>query len=446
MDYTANRDDVIVVTVADSQALKEIDPSPLKKVYVTKYQETFTYQPNTKEVNNDITVIDKWVMDTPKNYKASWFASTYSTVSQAINLQRGYDYATSKKTPFIIDGEFFIGGRDQKFDSVQNEKAALILRSNSILKFSPNAKLKVINNNYTNYNVLVARNISNVQVLNANLIGDRIQHVYTSGSTHEWGYGIALYDNINNIKIINPIIQNMTGDGIYIGREWGSKNTSHPKNIDIISAKIDQVRRNGITLSAGENIKILKPIITDISLKYNTIAPSSAIDIEPEEYQNSTLSTLKNCIIDSLTAIRVRSPIQANITKMGRVIDVKFTGKTKLLDSESSAVIFLYDKTQESKSTKGHIIINDLDVKGSQFSPNFALNQDAFKFIIKKLTVERDITMYMLDNSTQKYKGVFIENVNTNKNVKAIYNFDYSKIRPLKPNYYINYPVSIKSK
>ncbi|WP_173912033.1 hypothetical protein [Acinetobacter sp. Marseille-Q1618] len=446
MDYNKNIDDFAVITVEDVQNLKMIKPAPSQKVYVKKYQQNFTFQSNNKEPDNGVTVIGNWVMDTPESYKASWFASPYSVSSQAINLQKGYDYATLKKKPFIIDGEFFVGGRDQQFDSVQNEKTALILRSDSILKFSPNAKLKVIDNNYTNYNVLVARNVFNVQVLNAKLVGDRVKHTYTSGSTHEWGYGIALYDGIKNIKIINPIIQDMTGDGIYIGREWGSKNTSHPKNVDIISATIERVRRNGITLSAGENVKIIKPLITDVSLKYNSVAPSAAIDIEPEEYQKSTPSTLKNCIIDSLTTVRVRSPIQVNVSKMGRFIDVNFIGKTKLLDSESSAVIFLYDKTKESKSTKGRIIIDDLNIKGSHFSPNFALNQENFKFIINNLTVEKDITMYMLDNSTRKYKGVYIKNIHTNKDVKAIYNFDYSKIKPMKPNYYINYPVSLKLK
>jgi len=392
--------------------------------------------------------IEELAKANPNGYKASWFADKNSVKLQTKELQSGYDYAASKKVPFIIDGVYYVDGQAQKYDSAQNSKASIILRSNSTLKFEPGAKLITYPNNYSSYTALVARNVSNVNIVSPVLIGDRASHKYSGNNTHEWGYGLAIYDGSKNINVTNPIIEDMTGDGIYIGREWGSVKNNPPSNIQITNAKISKVRRNGITIASAEGLLIKNPIITDISQQFNTVAPSAAIDIEPEEPNNTEKSSIKNVVIDSLKAVRVKSPIQTNLTDK-RTIDVKFTGITNLIDSASSAVIFAYDNTNDTKSITGSIIIDNLVVKGSEFSPNLSLKQDNFKFNIRNLKSEKDITVYLIGNTKEinKYKGFLIQNVDSKKKIKAVYNFDYATKKPEKlisPKYDINYPMEVK--
>lgn len=428
--------------------VKTVSGSLFQKIQVKDINQSFTYQPNTTEKTNNITVIGKWVMDKPSEYKASWFAAKNSEKSQARQLQIGYDYATSKSTPFTIDGVFTVDGRAQNFDSAQNSKAAIVLRSNSTLKFQPNSKLLTQKNNYSAYTILVARNVSNVNIISPVLIGDREQHLYLNGDTHEWGYGLAIYDGAKNIKISNPTIEDMTGDGIYIGREWGSTTNNPPKNIQITNATINRVRRNGITISSADGVVIKNPTITDISDKYKTIAPSAAIDIEPEEAMNTPISSIRNVVIDSLTSIRVKSPIQTNLTDK-RTIDVNFTGTTKLIDSTSSAVIFAYDNTESTKSISGNINIDNLEIIGSDFSPNLSLKQDIFNFNINNIKLDRKMTFYLIGNTKNinKYNGFSIKNIQKKNGDSAIFNFDYAEKKPStlsKPKYKINYPISIK--
>lgn len=438
----------VVKTVPSITYVKAVSGSLYQKIHVQDINQNYSYQPNTPEKNNNVTVINKWVMDKPPEYKASWFAIKNSTKSQASLLQLGYDYATSKKTPFTIDGIFTVDGQAQKYDSAQNSKAALVLRSDSTLKFEPGAKIVTQKNDYSAYTVMVARNVSNVNVLSPVLIGDRVKHSYTKSSTHEWGYGLAIYDGSKDIFISNPIIEDMTGDGIYIGREWGSTNDNPPKNIQIISAKISKVRRNGITISSADGVVIKSPTITDVSEQYKTVAPSAAIDIEPEEAINTPLSSIKNVIIDSLTSIRVKSPLQTNLTSK-RIVNVKFTGETKLIDSTSSAVLFAYDNAVDSNSIKGNISIDNLVVSGSDFSPNLSLKQNNFSFDIKNLKLDKNITVYLIGNTqdVKKYNGFSIRNIQTKNKVTAFYNFDYAEKKPLKlskPKYEINYLINIK--
>lgn len=391
--------------------------------------------------------IEELVKANPTEYKASWFADKNSDKLQTKELQAGYDYATSKKIPFIIDGVYYVDGQAQKYDSAQNSKASLILRSNSTLKFEPGAKLITKTNSYSSYITLVARNVFNVNVVSPVLIGDGASHKYSGNNTHEWGYGLAVYDGTKNITVTDPVIEDMTGDGIYIGREWGSVKDNPPKNIKISNAKISKVRRNGITIASVDGLTIKAPNITDISDKYNTVAPSAAIDIEPEESANTEKSSIKNVIIDSLTAIRVKSPIQTNLTDK-RTVDVKFTGITNLIDSTSSAQIFAYDNTIDTKSITGGITIDNLVIKGNEFAPNLSLKQDIFKFNIKNLSAEKDMTVYLIGNTKEisKYNGFSIQNIDSKVKIKAKYNFDYATKKPQKlisPKYKINYPIEI---
>lgn len=160
----------------------------------------------------------------------------------------------------------------------------LRLKSDSGVLFQKNSKLIMKPNSEELYGVLYLENVHNVKVYFANLEGDRDNHQGTEG---EWGMGIFLRSS-QDIKIYKPIVKKMWGDGIYIGNL-----NSISKNIDIEYAFIDENRRNGISIIAGEKITISNSIISNT---YGA-SPEYGIDIEPNKPEDE----LKNIVLSNNT-------------------------------------------------------------------------------------------------------------------------------------------------
>lgn len=126
------------------------------------------------------------------------------------------------------------------------------------------------------YSNFTFRNLKNVTLYNGIIVGDRQEHNFSnnSNSTHEWGHGIKIFGG-DNIKIINLEIYDMIGDGIYIC----SEDNKNPTNIKIKNLIISNCRRQGISIIAGENIKIDGCEINNIS----GTNPQSGIDLESNQ-------------------------------------------------------------------------------------------------------------------------------------------------------------------
>lgn len=160
----------------------------------------------------------------------------------------------------------------------------LKLKSNSSVLFQKNSKLILKPNSEELYGLIYIENVKNVDVYFANLVGDRDQHLDTKG---EWGMGIFIRSS-ENININNPQISEMWGDGIYIG------NLNQPsKNIEVNGAFIDNNRRNGISIIAGEKINIKNSVISNT----NGTIPEYGIDIEP----NKPDDVLKDIVLSNNT-------------------------------------------------------------------------------------------------------------------------------------------------
>src|SRR5690606_38776759 len=115
----------------------------------------------------------------------------------------------------------------------------LSLKTNSQLYFQEGSVLKMLKNDKGTYAVIKIDNVNNVKVYNPHLIGDRDEHIGDSG---EWGMGIDIRSS-NNVRIDNPYIRNMWGDGIYFGVRSSKKVN---ENILVEGGLIDYSRRNGI--------------------------------------------------------------------------------------------------------------------------------------------------------------------------------------------------------
>jgi len=159
-----------------------------------------------------------------------------------------------------------------------NSGSTVIFRDSSLLLMLPSSQVW--------YQVIGINNVHDVKVYFPRIKGDRMRHIGMEG---EWGFGIAI-TNSKNVKIIQPIVSNCWGDGIYINdlaknQEFG--------NIFIDGAWLDNNRRNGISIIDGSNISIINSLISNT----NGTMPSSGIDIEP----NNGNGELKKITLNNIT-------------------------------------------------------------------------------------------------------------------------------------------------
>jgi hypothetical protein len=149
--------------------------------------------------------------------------------------------------------------------------------SGSVLKLKPSA--------LDSYKMIEIKNRTNVTLINPVLIGDRQQHLATTG---EHGTGISITGASSSVKIYSPKVSQTWGDGIYIG------GTS--KDILVDKARISKAGRNGITIVSGINITLADPYI-EYSDRIN---PMAGIDIEP----NETTDNLQNIKITNPVTVK----------------------------------------------------------------------------------------------------------------------------------------------
>jgi hypothetical protein len=145
----------------------------------------------------------------------------------------------------------------------------LKLRDNSVLLFQAKSKIIIEPNNLTNYEILNLNGVKNVKVYFPNIIGDKYKHL---ASTGEWGFGISIR-GAKDVLIIEPKVYETWGDGIYIGK-LGNECS---ERINVVNALINDVRRNGISITCGTDINILSPVLSNT----NGNNPKSGLDIEP---------------------------------------------------------------------------------------------------------------------------------------------------------------------
>ena len=169
----------------------------------------------------------------------------------------------------------------------------LKLKSNVTLQMSPTTVLGVIPNAAAHYEVLHIGGVSNVNINSGVLWGDRLTHKGTSG---EHGFGVAILGS-SNVTVTGTASNNMWGDGFYIGNgpTFGSSLKTRSTNVKLIDVTADNNRRQGISVTSGKDISIVRAKLTNT----NGAAPSAGIDVEP----NGKTDILQNIsIVDTYTA------------------------------------------------------------------------------------------------------------------------------------------------
>lgn len=149
----------------------------------------------------------------------------------------------------------------------------------------------------TTYNMIYILDVSNVEIYNLNIIGDKYTHLAIAG---EHGHGVNIRGRCNNIRLYNPNVSSCWGDGFYIGQK-GADREDTPSNIFIYNPVADKCRRQGMSITSVNGLVMDNPVFTNTKSSDSRFTlvngPHAGIDIEPNYYQ----SQLNNIVINNMT-------------------------------------------------------------------------------------------------------------------------------------------------
>lgn len=191
-------------------------------------------------------------------------------------------------TVFVPPGTYLINGdvRDVKKKLVPGH--AIRLRSKMHLEIHKNAILKAKPTDAQQCYVIYAYRVDDVQISGGKIIGERDQHLTTTG---EFGHGIKL-EGCNRVTINDMHISNFWGDGICIGAAsapGGVEITGNDMVIDNIISTGN--RRQGLSIGAANNVQVWD---SEFSNTEGT-APQCGIDIEPDLGSSTNNVIIENC-------------------------------------------------------------------------------------------------------------------------------------------------------
>lgn len=211
--------------------------------------------------------------------KGSWNVENISTemfcnLSDTNALKNVFALACSeiKNSITIQSGSYIV-------EATTQEQNVLQIPSNT--KVTIDGEIKMLPNNFKSYSILCVANAVNVSISgNGSLIGEREEHTGTKG---EWGMGIRI-NNADAITVNGLSIHDAWGDGIYIGKD--------SKKVTVRNCKIDNCRRQGISIIEGTEVEIQNCLVTNI----HGTAPQYAIDIEPNTNNSATNILIKQVV------------------------------------------------------------------------------------------------------------------------------------------------------
>ena len=251
-------------------------------------------------------------------------AGTGDDVQDQINsLEEGFHYIFPK-------GVYSIRGQT---DGVAD---GMKPKSNTSYEFKPGAALKIIPNGSASYNGILLENVQDFEVINPVIIGDRNEHDFSSGGTHERGAGMMVRDNAKG-RVHNLTAINCTGDGLDVIGNSGT-------NVEFIgNTFVDESRRNGVSLESAHRL------IFDYLEIANTngTSPESGLDFEP--------------------------------FKDGHILDYVYIKKLKTSNSNKIGMHFA---ALQWYKTPVNIVIDDAEIDGLDFENIWDSGNDNIKITI----------------------------------------------------------------
>ena len=169
------------------------------------------------------------------------------------------------------------------------------------LFMTDNTHLRMQPNGYIQPRLLSVLDASNVIIQGGTFHGDRDEHDYSDGSTHEWGHLISL-KACNNVIVRNATFMDASGDGIDVSglnHAW-MPNYKPSYDVLITNNKFLRNRRNNLSITSAHHIIVENNEFIDAGIhtaKSKGIAPSFAIDIEADRTSNTIWEIAEDIIV-----------------------------------------------------------------------------------------------------------------------------------------------------
>ncbi|WP_378187997.1 uronase [Aquimarina sp. W85] len=210
---------------------------------------------------------------------------------------------------------------------------AINIPSNFNLIMSENTHLRVYPNGSYKNSLLAMRDVKNVTVKGGNLHGDRDQHNYSSGGSHEWGHLIDIHAG-NNIEISNIKIQNATGDGMKIhALNFVFEDNYRPSSqIKVLNCTFDSNRRNNLSITDGHHILVEGNTFLNAGVDTQNSKgtnPKFALDIEATRKRDANGTMV---YYERAYNITVRNNIERGSEKGGFIV---FIGENVIFEGNS---------------------------------------------------------------------------------------------------------------
>ena len=237
------------------------------------------------------------------------------------------------------------------------------LKNNVTLQMTPTTVLKTIANSSDWSAVVQLKNVSYANVNSGVLIGDRYSHLSTGG---EHGMGVSIF-GASNVVITGTTAKDMWGDGFWIGPQ----DATAPRNIQLIDIVASNNRRQGLTLTSGVNVTIVRASLT----KTNGGNPGYGMDIEP----NKLTDKLQNIVLtDVYTANNDHAGIGMNLSRLeGTTTPVSITINNHVDDGSQRGFASVHGVT-----VPGSVTINNPVWKNNKLNGFAITNHDYHSYKI----------------------------------------------------------------
>lgn len=237
-----------------------------------------------------------------------------------------------------------------KVRATKNSEACLDLHSNTHLILHGSVQIEP--NEFSTYMIIQA-NGENIRLSGEGaVIGDKHNHI---GDKGEWGMGISM-KNARNVTVSGLTIKDCWGDCIYVGKK--------SNNILIEKCELVHGRRQGISITGGDNIIIRHCKITDVG----GTNPQYAIDIEPNSKDSCNHILIDNVEIENcvggIVVTKVDRKDKPSKAWIGSVSIKNCTVSTKEkypLRIRSGVSAIIEGNTFYSTNEKPAVYLNDVD-------------------------------------------------------------------------------------
>ena len=208
----------------------------------------------------------------------------------------------------LVQGNYYVFVGDGDLNKANN--ITDFYNQNIKLKSDVNFNLNgssiiAISNSRPKYKVFSVYGESNIKLFNGTIVGDVDSHDYsdeTQSNPHDYGRGIAIIGNVNNITIKNMTINKMTGSGIIIESSGSGQQGT---NIEISD--------NQIYSNAKKRAVFIRNDVSNLTIKDNQLGDQIVVDTGLSCYSGLTVDQIKSQNSISITGNTVKSGVTAYV-------------------------------------------------------------------------------------------------------------------------------------